>query len=159
MNSVKVELDNGCPEHWIPQASDMEAWLTAASRQLARPGKPVTLSIRVVDEAESAALNRDYRGKDSPTNVLSFSCDLPDQVIDSLERLPLGDLAICAPVVLEEASAQGKSREAHWAHLLTHGFLHLHGYQHETPEEAKAMESLETIVLETLGFSNPYLIN
>jgi probable rRNA maturation factor len=159
VNSVKVELDNGCPDHWVPQASDMETWLTAASRQLARPGKPLFLSIRVVDEAESAALNRDYRGKDSPTNVLSFSCELPDQVLDSLARLPLGDLAICAPVVLAEASAQGKSREAHWAHLLTHGFLHLHGYRHETPEEAEAMESLETDVLKTLGFPNPYLIN
>ncbi|MCB1672032.1 MAG: rRNA maturation RNase YbeY [Gammaproteobacteria bacterium] len=159
MTSVKVDLDNACPGHWIPSVTMMEKWLSAASHKLPGHPRPARIGIRIVDETGSAALNRNFRGKDYPTNVLSFICDLPALVSDTLKRVPLGDLAICAPIVDAEASNQGKSQEAHWAHLLTHGFLHLHGFTHDTAPHAEAMESLEIRVLEELGFPNPYLIN
>jgi probable rRNA maturation factor len=111
------------------------------------------LGVRVVGSAESRRLNVRYRGKDKPTNVLSFPpASLPDG-----SRL-LGDLVICAQVVRSEAREQRKSLEAHWAHLVVHGALHLVGYDHEREAEAKRMERREVAVLRRLGFSNPYRI-
>jgi probable rRNA maturation factor len=111
------------------------------------------LGVRVVGSAESRRLNVRYRGKDKPTNVLSFPpASLPDG-----SRL-LGDLVICAQLVRSEAREQRKSLEAHWAHLVVHGALHLVGYDHEREAEAKRMERREVAVLRRLGFSNPYRI-
>jgi len=159
--NVKVELDNDCPDHWVPTIGDMEKWLNQASTRLADPpsSASLSLSIRIVDESESASLNSRYRGKDQPTNVLSFACELPDAVSGSLDTVPLGDLAICAPIVDNEARQQRKSLESHWAHLLTHGFLHLNGYQHDSDNEAETMEAVEIGIMESLGFSNPYVAN
>ena len=110
------------------------------------------LSIRIVDIAEGRALNRDYRGKDYATNVLSFPAELPPGV-----SLPLiGDLAICAPVVAREAAEQGKDPRDHWAHMTVHGVLHLLGYDHIQDNEAEAMEALETRILAGLGIADPY---
>jgi probable rRNA maturation factor len=154
--NVKIDLENSCPGCWVPSVGAMEKWLQAAGDCLAAGKSRVSLSVRVVDRAEAAELNGRYRGKDQPTNVLSFGSQLPASVLKSLETLPLGDLAICAPLVDEEAGQQGKSVEAHWAHLLTHGFLHLHGYRHDRADAAEQMESLESAIMAALGFPNPY---
>ena len=109
-----------------------------------------------MDEEESHALNLQYRGKDKPTNVLSFPSDLPNEVLTSLKREPLGDIIICVPVVLAEATEQHKTATAHWAHLTIHGTLHLLGFDHIDDEEAEEMEALEIDALQELGINNPY---
>lgn len=115
------------------------------------------ISIRLIDLAESHELNFYYRQKDKPTNVLSFASELPDDIAQMLEQKPLGDLAICIPVVLQEAREQHKTPEAHFAHMVVHGTLHLMGYDHEISEQdALAMETIEIEVMQRLGFTNPY---
>ena len=126
------------------------------------------IGVRVVGSAESRRLNARYRGKDRPTNVLSFPpAPLPGRMASPPaahgprpddESRPLGDLVICAQVVRSEARAQGKPLEAHWAHLVVHGALHLIGYDHEREAEARRMERREIAVLRRLGFDNPYRI-
>ena len=108
------------------------------------------ITIRIVSKQEGCHLNNTYRGKDYATNVLTFP----------LTETPhlMGDIVICAPVVVAEAAAQNKSLEAHFAHLTVHGVLHLHGYDHETEPQAELMESLEITILQKLGYANPYLI-
>jgi len=118
------------------------------------------LSLRIVSEAESQQLNNDYRGKNKPTNVLSF----PMQIESDLEgfSMPdfiLGDLAICAEVVAREAQQQQKTFQAHWAHMVIHGMLHLQGFDHIEDEDALQMETLETEIMQQLGFSDPYQPN
>ncbi len=116
------------------------------------------IGIACVDNAHSQQLNLEYRGKDKPTNVLSFSSDLPDEMAAILDSFPLGDLVICIPVVLREASEQNKAPLTHFTHMLVHGTLHLMGYDHETSnEDAEEMEALEIEILAKLGFDNPYL--
>ena len=110
-----------------------------------------------MEAEESQALNREYRGKDKPTNVLSFPSELPEEVLDSLPREPLGDIIICVPVVFAEAAEQGKAARDHWAHLTVHGVLHLLGFDHIEDDEAEEMEGLEIRVLAGLGIANPYL--
>ena len=111
------------------------------------------LTIRLVDEAEGRELNHTWRHKDYATNVLSFPADVPDDMLD----IPLlGDLVICVPVVNREASEQGKAVDAHWAHMVIHGCLHLLGYDHIDDEEAEEMEALERTLLEELGYPDPY---
>ncbi len=112
------------------------------------------LVIRVVDEAESSALNRDYRGRDRPTNVLSFPFEAPPPI----ESYLIGDLVICAPVVAREALAQGKAAKAHWAHMVVHGVLHLLGFDHPSDAEAESMEALEREIQGGLGYPDPYAI-
>ena len=108
------------------------------------------LTLRVVGAAESRALNKRYRGKDKPTNVLSF----PATASPGERRV--GDLVLCAPVVASEARAQNKSAQAHWAHLVVHGCLHLLGHNHEVEAEAVEMEAKERKILKRLGFPDPY---
>ena len=115
------------------------------------------IGIACVDNAESHQLNLEYRGKDKPTNVLSFPSDLPDEMAAILESFPVGDLVICIPVVLQEALDQQKTPIEHFTHMLVHGTLHLMGYDHETSEQdAEEMEALEIEILKKLGFDNPY---
>ncbi len=136
----------------IPTLNEFQAWLALAIPQQQRDWD---ITLRVVDEAESQTLNRDYRDKDYPTNVLSFPADVPEEL-----NIPLlGDLVICAPVVAREAAEQGKPLKAHWAHLCIHGALHLLGYDHETDADAQIMEALETQLIMGLGFADPYLAN
>jgi probable rRNA maturation factor len=134
----------------LPTEADFRRWAEAA---LAGAGyaKDAELTIRVVNEAEGAALNETYRHKQGPTNVLSFAFEAPPEVESAL----LGDIVICAPVVLREAIIQGKTPEAHWAHLVAHGVLHLLGYDHDEAQ-AEAMESLEIRILAGLGYPDPY---
>jgi probable rRNA maturation factor len=116
------------------------------------------IGIACVDNDESHKLNLEYRGKDKPTNVLSFPSDLPDEMAQILEAFPIGDLVICIPVVLQEAQEQNKAPLTHFTHMLVHGTLHLMGYDHETSEaDAEEMEALEIEILAKLGFENPYL--
>lgn len=134
----------------VPPFEDLESWATLALEMAGR--EQAELSVRIVDEAESQALNRDYRGKDNSTNVLSFPAELPAGVDVPL----LGDLVICAPVVAREAAEQGKPLAAHWCHMMVHGCLHLLGYDHLEDAEAEAMESLETRILARIGYPDPY---
>ena len=134
----------------LPAESDFRRWAEAA---LAGAGyaRDAELTIRVVNEAEGAALNEIYRHKPGPTNVLSFPFAAPPEVESAL----LGDIVICAPVVLREAVVQSKTPDAHWAHLVAHGVLHLLGYDHDETQ-AEAMESLEILILAGLGYPDPY---
>ncbi|MFZ7306094.1 rRNA maturation RNase YbeY [Avibacterium avium] len=134
----------------LPTEQQFQQWATAAVQ--AENLQP-EITIRVVDEAESQSLNATYRDKDYPTNVLSFPFECPEEV-----ELPLlGDLVICRQVVEREAQEQGKPLMAHWAHMVVHGCLHLLGYDHIEDDEAEEMESLETEIMQDLGFADPYL--
>jgi probable rRNA maturation factor len=110
------------------------------------------LGVRIVGLAESRRLDRDYRGKDQPTNVLSFPASREERAEDGA----LGDLVICAPVVAAEAREQGKALAAHWAHMVAHGTLHLLGYDHVSPRHARIMERLEVEILSGFGYPDPY---
>ena len=154
--NVTVELQNDCPEDWAPGNDVMEHWLQLATGQTAQLDLPCLVSVRIVGEQDSSALNAQYRGKQRPTNVLSFPCTLPPGISTALGSNPLGDIVLCAPVIAQEARDQGKTLEAHWAHMLTHGFLHLQGYDHQTEVTAREMEHLETVILDGLGFPDPY---
>jgi probable rRNA maturation factor len=130
----------------------MNHWAAAA---LGRQGEGREIAVRVVAARESQHLNRLWRGKDKPTNVLSFPA--PKEVARTAPR-PLGDLVICAQVVRQEAVRDGKELEAHWAHMVVHGALHLAGYDHERGERDRLkMERREITVLRSFGFGNPYL--
>ena len=147
-----VHIGYAVPRAGLPSAASFRRWVEAALCG-AKRRKPAELAIRIVDAEEGRALNRDYRGKDYATNVLSFPVELPHGV-----TLPLiGDLAICAPVVLREATEQAKLPRDHWAHLTIHGVLHLLGYDHIENGEAEAMEALETRILASLGIADPYV--
>ena len=152
MGQGQIHIGYAVPRAGIPAANSFRRWVRAALQGGGRR-KPVELSVRIVDADEGRALNHDYRGKDYATNVLSFPAELPPSVL-----LPLiGDLAICAPVVLREAAEQGKTPRDHWAHLTIHGVLHLLGYDHVDEAEAIAMEALETRILGGLGIADPYV--
>lgn len=147
---LEVSVSYGLPRTGIPSATSFRRWVAAALDGRIRQAD---LAIRLVDAKEGRALNRHYRGKDHPTNVLSFPADLPEGV-----KLPLlGDLVICAPVVDREAREQGKRLNDHYAHLTVHGALHLLGWDHEDEREAECMEQLEREILATIGIADPYL--
>jgi probable rRNA maturation factor len=132
-----------------PTLDEFQQWIAAA---LAGRRDAAEVTIRLVSEAESQALNLRYRGKDQPTNVLSFEADLPPDL-----DLPfIGDVLICPAVLAREAAAQGKTGAAHWAHLTVHGVLHLLGYDHQDEAEAASMETLEVQILTGLGYPDPY---
>jgi len=135
---------------WAPSAHRL-----ARSARAALGRRRGELSIRIVTRSESRRLNRTYRGRDYPTNVLSFPAG---RTVQDRARTaaPLGDLAVCAAVVAREAQLQGKPASAHWAHMIVHGTLHVLGYDHERPREAKRMEQRERTVLARLGFPDPY---
>jgi len=132
----------------LPSDQQFERWVSAA---LHKHGD-ADLLIRLVDRQESRQLNARYCHKNKATNVLSFPADLPEEVGLAL----LGDIVICAPIVAEEAQDQNKTAQAHWAHLTIHGILHLLGHDHQGVEEASEMESLETRILQSLDFPDPY---
>lgn len=134
-----------------PEEDDIRRWIAAALAGGARSADS-EICVRLVDRDEMSKLNRDYRAKEGPTNVLSFPSDLPNE----LELPLLGDIVICAPVVRTEAAQQHKSLRAHWAHMTIHGTLHLLGYDHIEDYQAAAMEALETRILEQLNFACPY---
>ena len=134
----------------VPRAADIRAWATAALRD--KPGAQLT--VRIVAEPEGTQLNEQWRGKQGPTNVLSF----PSEGLDEIAPDLIGDIVICAPVVAEEARQQGKALQAHWAHMVIHGILHLLGHDHQTADEAAVMEQMETDILQDFGYPDPYNI-
>ncbi len=151
----------------IPHARTLVSWAHAAyAGNAASVSHPLALTIRIVGAAESRRLNRTWRGKDKPTNVLSFP-GMDDGVAARASALAtayslqptayLGDLAVCAPVVRREAREQGKPLRAHWAHMIVHGVLHLLGYDHEDERDAKRMEALEVRILARMGIDDPYV--
>lgn len=140
---------------WAPSRTRMTQWASAA---LGRRGHGREIAVRVVASAESRELNRLWRGKDKPTNVLSFPAPVQSRRgRPNNEPLPLGDLVICAQVLRREAVRDGKTLQSHWAHMLVHGTLHLAGYDHERGERDRTrMERLEISVLRQFGIRNPY---
>ena len=147
---ARVEIQNASRRESLPAPDQFRSWVEAAARS-DRAG----VLIRIVDEPESAELNHTYRHKPGPTNVLSFPFEVPNGVPNDF----LGDLVICAGLVEREAREQRKAPEAHWAHLVVHGVLHLMGYDHTEDHAAEAMEAEEIAILAQLGFPNPYEFN
>ncbi len=147
---VELDLQLATEATELPSEAQLRQWCELALRQRTAPSE---LTIRIVDEAEGRELNLTWRGKDYATNVLSFPAEIPEGLLD----IPLlGDLVICAQVVAREAGEQGKSLDAHWAHLTLHGCLHLLGYDHIDDDEAEEMEALERQLLAELGYPDPY---
>ena len=148
---LELELQVALETGGLPTHAEFQRWGEAA---LTGAGyiRDAELVIRIVNEAESASLNQTYRHKAGATNVLSFPFTPPAEI--SLDLL--GDIVICAPVVVREALAQQKALPAHWAHLTIHGVLHLLGYDHQDAAQAKAMEQLEIRILAGLGYPDPY---
>lgn len=148
--AFQIDIENNSTSQQLPSTVDLERWITAAlnSQKL----EDAEVSLYIVDEEEGQELNNQYRGKDYPTNVLSFPADIPEEVGIPL----LGDLVVCAPVVEREAIEQGKTLAAHWAHMLIHGSLHLLGFDHIDDDEAEEMEALETEIITGLGYPAPY---
>ena len=153
---IDVQVAADLPD--VPAKSDIQNWLEHVIAHVGTgTARSVEISVKIVDEAEGRALNRQYRKMDSATNVLSFP--LTDENLKDLAHespLSLGDIVICGPLVAREASEQGKNCADHWAHLLVHGALHLCGYDHETDREAQEMESIEARILALGGVGNPY---
>jgi len=143
--------------HWSPASTAIRAWACAA---LGRRAAGSELAVRIVGAAESRRLNVRFRGRNQPTNVLSFpvatAAGAPARARHTAAPRPLGDLVVCSPLVRAEAQDQRKSLRAHWAHLIVHGALHLIGYDHMQPQDARRMERREIAVLKQLGFTNPY---
>lgn len=136
----------------LPSPSELECWVAQALTAANVDQPNVEITVRVVEPEESQHLNHTYRGQDKPTNVLAFPFTSPQEV-----NLPLlGDLVICAEIVRTQADEQGKTLQAHWAHLIVHGTLHLLGYDHISDTQAEEMESLECKILTDLGYPDPY---
>ena len=142
---TEVDIDRASA---VPAPDDdtLIAWAAAALDALGLHG--VSVAVRLVDADEAQALNRDYRGKDYATNVLTFDYQR--------EPLVMADLVLCAPVVAREAREQGKRLAAHWAHMVVHGTLHLLGYDHARAADARRMEGRERALLARLGIADPY---
>lgn len=156
--TLDLDLQIACEAADLPAPADFERW--AAAALFGRRAR-AELTIRLVDAEEGAALNRRYRGREGPTNVLSFPFDVPPELgigLDPQDPIAdlLGDLVICAEVVQREAREQCKTAQAHWAHMVVHGVLHLLDYDHLTERDAEEMETLESGILGTLGFPSPY---
>jgi len=162
---VELDVQLGTARRGVPHANSLRKWAQSAylAHSTMHRGHRVKLSsipaavisLRVVSANESRKLNRLWRGKDKPTNVLSFPVGDED-ILGEEGAFQLGDLAICAQVVAREAKEQGKLPAAHWAHMVIHGVLHLLGYDHETSRDAKVMEAIEVSVLQQFGFADPY---
>lgn len=150
---IDYQVDD-IPEDWVyPAEKRLQRWMDTAL-EIAGVDEALEVTVRLVGNEEISELNQEYRGKNAPTNVLSFPCDwdLPEE-----PRL-LGDIVIAVQVVNQEAKAQQKKMEAHWAHIVIHGLLHLLGYDHIDEAQAEEMETLEKKILEQLGFPDPYLL-
>lgn len=149
MTNITVDIQHASAFMPLPTDEQITTWVKASVQEL---NTDLEVTVRIVDEAEIGHLNATYRGKDKPTNVLSFPVDLAPGIQDDL----LGDIVICAPIVDQEAKAQHKTYESHFAHMVIHGCLHLMGYDHITPEQAHIMEPKEIQIMSALLFKNPY---
>ena len=161
---LAVTVQMASSRRGVPHARSLNRWAQAAcAHHSPRGDRELALTIRIVGAPESRRLNRDWRHKDKPTNVLSFPAaqlapgknGVPSR-FPAKEYAELGDLAICAPVVAREAREQGKTAQAHWAHMVVHGVLHLLGFDHENDRDADVMEAREAKILAQFGYHNPY---
>ncbi len=161
---LAVTVQMASSRRGVPHARSLNRWAqVACAHHSPRGDRELELTIRIVGAAESRRLNRDWRHKDKPTNVLSFPAaplapgknGVPSR-LSAKELSELGDLAICAPVVAREAREQGKASQAHWAHMVVHGVLHLLGFDHENDRDGDVMEAREVKILAQLGYDNPY---
>jgi probable rRNA maturation factor len=152
---LDVSVGYAVPRAGLPSAVSFRKWIAAA---LANRIREADLAVRIVGTREGRALNRHYRGKDQPTNVLSFPAELDETIkLPKGVTMPLlGDLVLCAPVVAREAREQKKPLAAHYAHLTVHGTLHLLGWDHDDDKDAECMEQLEREILAGLGLPDPY---
>lgn len=149
---IKVSIDNICEyKGFFPSIKQIEAWLTLCQEH----NEPLIIHMRLVDCHEIQDLNATYRKKNKPTNILSFI----EASIPGFPAQQLGTLVICPEIVEQEYKRYNKTPQAHWAHLIIHGTLHLLGHDHENEQEANIMETKEIHILKTLGFPNPYQIN
>jgi len=146
--SLDLEIQNESPSSDVPDANDLRRWVAAVLQKQA-----ADITLRIVDKADSEFVNKEFRNKKGPTNVLSFPYQL-----DEDDQTVHGDILICGPIVHEEAEEIGIPALSHWAHLTVHACYHLLGYDHQTDEESKKMEALEIKTLAALGFDNPYEI-
>ena len=147
---VTISEEVAAADDEVPKPASIQSWASAAC--LENVENDAFISILVSSPEQSRELNRQYRDKDKPTNVLSFPMQLPDEVGVHM----LGDIVLCAAVIDAEARSQSKAESAHWAHMVVHGMLHLQGYDHIDNDEAEEMEKLEIQILQTLGIGNPY---
>lgn len=152
-NKVKIKIDLLNEGFQGPQEDEILHWLEPlfADPQIKISRNEVYISFSMITLNDMQQLNKQYRQKDKPTNVLSFPCTIPNAPHGFL-----GDIVLCAPQIEKEATEQAKELKAHWAHLVIHGTLHLLGYDHETEQDANIMENLEITLLEKLSFPNPY---
>jgi len=154
---IHLELQNTIDAEGIPPQTKIIEWIKTTLNQVNYSTEHASLTLRIVSANESQQLNSDFRGKDSPTNVLSFPFEPPEMIPASEFEGVLGDLAICCDLVFCEAQQQNKVFEHHWAHLIVHGILHLLGYDHIDDGEAEAMEKLEIEILSEFKIEDPYL--
>ena len=150
---LTVVVQNAAGAGALPDTASFARWVGAALAAV----EAGEVTVRIVDDAESRALNARYRGRDRPTNVLAFPAAPLAVTLPAGEPAPVGDLVICAAVVREEARDRGVAEEAHWAHMVVHGCLHLAGWDHQTEIEARAMEQREAALLVALGYGDPYV--
>jgi probable rRNA maturation factor len=150
--TIDLDMQFACDAENLPSTAQFQLWVDTA---LLPYNKCFELTIRLVETQESQALNLQYRNKNKSTNVLSFPFEVPE----GIELNLLGDLVICADVVINEAQEQSKALNNHWAHMVIHGCLHLLGYDHIDDDEALEMETLEATLLSKIGISDPYFIN
>lgn len=148
---IADELSEQSSSISLPAEQNFQSWVECVLSRFCQWSAP-EITIRLVTNEESQQLNHQYRGKDKPTNVLSFPFEVPAGVPLQL----LGDLIIAVDVVAQEAQQQSKSTNAHWAHMVVHGCLHLLGYDHIKDDEAEVMEQIERQLLAILGYSDPY---
>jgi len=149
--SIEVAVQYAIDWPDLPDENQLKLWVKTALEGFQENAE---LTIRIVDVDEGTQLNERWRKSQGPTNVLSFSHEGEAKIVPNL----LGDIVVCAPVVAREAKEQNKNIDAHWAHMVIHGVLHLNGFDHIKPEDADTMENLEIKILEELNYNNPYLI-
>ena len=148
--SIKIEIQYATEINDLPEEGLIKKWVNSSLNGYIENAE---LTIRIVDKAEGAQLNEKWRNAQGPTNVLSFLYSDLNETTKSIQ----GDIVICAPLILREAAEQKKSVDAHWAHIIVHGILHLLGYDHDNENDANEMESLETSILGKLKIPDPYI--
>lgn len=146
--TIVTDIQIACSEDELPSDSEIEKWVCETLKQVSRDSAELTL--RIVDESEITSLNHKYRSKNKATDVLAF----PVNFLPQFDPLPLGDVVVCAKIVNEQSDNLKVPRKTHWARIVSHGVLHLCGYDHQTDEDAKEMECLENSVLQNLGLAN-----
>ena len=150
--ATHVEVQFACRAGKTPTAAEIKTWVKSTLKGFRKNSE---LTVRIVDKEEATELNERWRNTSGPTNVLSFPYDENTGPAQEL----LGDIVICAPIVEQEAARQKKKLNAHWAHMVVHGTLHLLGFDHVEEQDAEKMEAMEISILGKLGFSNPYIQN